>query len=98
MCAWSWSTSSASWSTERFGIVRTTSASGGIPGYADDYLYAERLTLRKKGVTTREVAHAAAFLLSERSSGINAQGIVLDAGMSVNYFDKELIKRAMRPE
>jgi len=79
------------------GLLKT-SASAGIPGYADDYLYAERLTLRKKGVTTREVAHAAAFLLSERSSGINAQGIVLDAGMSVNYFDKELIKRAMRPE
>jgi enoyl-[acyl-carrier protein] reductase I len=30
--------------------------------------------------------------LSERSSGINAQGLVLDAGMSTNYFDQELIK------
>ena len=45
---------------------------------------------------TEEVANAAAFLLSPRSSGINAQQIVLDAGMSVNYFDRELIQRAMR--
>jgi enoyl-[acyl-carrier protein] reductase I len=79
------------------GLLKT-SASAGIPGYADYYLYAESLTLRKKGVTTQEVAHAAAFLLSERSSGINAQGIVLDAGMSVNYFDKDIMKRALRPD
>lgn len=79
------------------GLLKT-SASAGIPGYADYYLYAEQLTLRKKGVTTQEVANAAAFLLSERSSGINAQGIVLDAGMSVNYFDKDVMRRAMRPE
>jgi len=75
-----------------------TSASAGIPGYADYYLYAEKLTLRKKGVTTQEVANAAAFLLSDRSSGINAQGIVLDAGMAVNYFDKDIMRRAMRPD
>jgi enoyl-[acyl-carrier protein] reductase I len=75
-----------------------TSASAGIPGYADYYLYAEKLTLRKKGVTTQEVANATTFLLSERSSGINAQGIVLDAGMSVNYFDKDVMRRAIRPD
>ena len=40
----------------------------------------------------------AAFLLSPRSSGINAQQIVVDAGMSINYFDRDLIRRAMRPE
>lgn len=79
------------------GLLKT-SASAGIPGYIDYYLYAEQLTLRKKGVTTQEVANAAAFLLSERSSGINAQGVVLDAGMSVNYFDKDVMRRAMRPE
>jgi len=39
-----------------------------------------------------------AFLLSERSSGINAQGIVIDAGMSVNAFDKDIVKKALRPE
>ncbi len=92
----------SAFSTVRFNSVNPgllkTSASAGIPGYADYYLYAERLTLRKKGVTTQEVAAAAAFLLSERSAGINAQGIVLDAGMSVNYFDKDIMRRASQPE
>ena len=69
-----------------------TSASAGIPGYIDSYLYAEKATLRKKALTTQEVANAALFLLSERASGINAQGLVLDAGMSINYFDQNLIK------
>ncbi|MFQ5450399.1 MAG: enoyl-ACP reductase [Nitrospinaceae bacterium] len=78
------------------GLLKT-SASAGIPGYIDSYLYAEQLTLRKKALTTQEAANAAVFLLSERSSGINARGIVLDAGMSVNYFDQDLVKKAMRP-
>ena len=73
------------------GLLKT-SASAGIPGYIDSYLYAEKATLRKKALTTQEAANAAVFLLSERSSGINAQGLVLDAGMSINYFDQELIK------
>ena len=78
------------------GLLKT-SASAGIPGYVDAYLYAEQVIPRKKAVRTEEVAHAAAFLLSPRSSGINAQRIVVDAGMSINYFDRELIDRAMRP-
>jgi len=73
------------------GLLKT-SASAGIPGYIDSYLHAEKATLRKKGLTTQEGANAAVFLLSERASGINAQGLVLDAGMSINYFDQELIK------
>ena len=73
------------------GLLKT-SASAGIPGYIDSYLHAEKATLRKKGLTTQETANAAVFLLSERASGINAQGLVLDAGMSINYFDQELIK------
>ncbi|HCK68370.1 MAG TPA: enoyl-ACP reductase, partial [Nitrospina sp.] len=73
------------------GLLKT-SASAGIPGYIDSYLHAEKATLRKKGLTTQEAANAAVFLLSERASGINAQGLVLDAGMSINYFDQELIK------
>ena len=73
------------------GLLKT-SASAGIPGYIDSYLHAEKATLRKKALTTQEVANAALFLLSERSSGINAQGLVLDAGMSINYFDQNLIK------
>ena len=59
---------------------------------------AEQMTLRKKALTTQEVANAAVFLLSDRSSGINAQGVPLDAGMSVNYFDKGMVKKAMRTE
>jgi enoyl-[acyl-carrier protein] reductase I len=78
------------------GLLKT-SASAGIPGYVDAYLYAEQATLRKEALKTEEVAHAVAFLLSPRSSGINAQQLVLDAGMSVNYFDRELIQRALRP-
>jgi enoyl-[acyl-carrier protein] reductase I len=77
------------------GLLKT-SASAGIPGYVDSYLFAEQLTLRKQALTTDEVANAAAFLLSPRSSGVNAQGIILDAGMSVNYFDKNVLKRALR--
>jgi enoyl-[acyl-carrier protein] reductase I len=73
------------------GLLKTN-ASAGIPGYADSYLYAERVIPRKKGVETGEVASAAAFLLSERSSGINAQRVVIDAGMSINYFDRDLVR------
>jgi enoyl-[acyl-carrier protein] reductase I len=70
-----------------------TSASAGIPGYIDAYLYAEQVIPRKRAVQTEEVADAAVFLLSPRSSGINAQQIVIDAGMSINYFDREIIRR-----
>ncbi len=76
------------------GLLKT-SASAGIPGYVDAYLYAEQATLRKQAVQTEEVANAVAFLLSPRASGINAQHIVIDAGMSVNYFDRDLIRRAL---
>jgi enoyl-[acyl-carrier protein] reductase I len=78
------------------GLLKT-SASAGIPGYVEAYLFAEQVIPRKQAVLTEEVANAAAFLLSPRSSGINAQRIVVDAGMSINYFDRELIERAMRP-
>lgn len=76
------------------GLLKT-SASAGIPGYIDSYLYAEQATLRKRAVATEEVANAVAFLLSPRSSGINAQRIVIDAGMEVNYFDRDLVKKAV---
>lgn len=76
------------------GLLKT-SASAGIPGYVDSYLYAEQATLRKQAVKTAEVAAVAAFLLSPRSAGINAQNLVVDAGMSVNYFDAELIRKSL---
>ena len=72
-----------------------TSASAGIPGYVDSYLYAEKLTLRKKGLKTPEIANIAAFLLSERSSAITAQTIVADGGMGINYFDADIIARVV---
>jgi enoyl-[acyl-carrier protein] reductase I len=72
------------------GLLKS-SASAGIPGYVESYLYAERATLRNHAVQTEEVANAVAFLVSPRSSGINAQGLVIDAGMGINYFDQQLI-------
>jgi enoyl-[acyl-carrier protein] reductase I len=93
-------------SFSRFGEVRfnavaagllKTSASAGIPGYVDAYLFAERVIPRKRALATAEVANTAAFLLSPRASGITAQSIVVDAGMSINYFDRELVADAMRP-
>ena len=73
------------------GLLKT-SASAGIPGYVDNYLYAEKCTLRGAAIQTTEVAQAALFLLSNASSGINAQHLVIDAGMRLNYFDKEIVK------
>jgi enoyl-[acyl-carrier protein] reductase I len=77
------------------GLLKTSS-SAGIPGYVDSYLFGELATMRKRGVKTREVADTVAFLLSERASGINAQRVVVDAGMGSNYFDEEIVRRATR--
>ena len=75
-----------------------TSASAGIPGYLESYPYAEKLTLRKKNLETQEVANAVVFLLSGRSSGLNGTTLVVDAGLGANYFDKEIVRLAMRME
>lgn len=69
-----------------------TSASAGIPDYINNYLFAEELTLRKKALETQEVANAVAFLLSPRSSGINASTVLVDAGISCNYYDQNIVK------
>ncbi len=86
----------------RFNVVGAgplkTSASAGIPGYLESYLYAEKLTFRRRALATQEVANAVAFLLSGRSSGINGATVVVDAGLGSNYFDQEVIRLAMRPE
>ncbi len=74
------------------GLLKT-SASAGIPGYVDSYLFAEQVIPRGRAVETDEVASTAVFLLSPRSSGINAQRLIVDAGMEINYFDAEVIKR-----
>ncbi len=70
-----------------------TRASAGIPGYLKNYLYAEQLTFRKRALEVQEVASTVLFLLSERSSGINGQGIVVNAGMDLNYFDADIVDR-----
>ena len=77
------------------GLLKT-SASAGIPGYLDSYLFAEQIIPRKSALTTEEAAATAVFLLSPRSSGINAQKIIVDAGMSINYFDKDIIAKVVR--
>jgi enoyl-[acyl-carrier protein] reductase I len=77
------------------GLLKT-SASAGIPGYVDAYLFAEQVIPRGAGVTTEEAANVAVFLLSPRSSGINAQKVVVDAGMAINYFDDRVIQGTLR--
>jgi enoyl-[acyl-carrier protein] reductase I len=76
------------------GLLKT-SASAGIPGYVDSYLFAEKAILRKRALATREAADTAAFLLSPRASGINCQTLVVDAGMAVNYFDQDIVKKTV---
>ena len=86
----------------RFNTVNSgplkTSSSAGIPGYLENYLYAEKMTLRKRAITTQEVANTAVFLLSPASSGINGQGIVVNQGMDLNYFDRELVEAATKTQ
>jgi enoyl-[acyl-carrier protein] reductase I len=92
----------SAFSEVRFNVVGSgplkTSASAGIPGYLESYLYAEKLTFRKRALATAEVANAALFLLSERSSGMNGTTVVVDAGLGSNEFDAEVIRLAMRPK
>ena len=86
----------------RFNVVGAgplkTSASAGIPGYAESYLYTEKLTFRRRNLSTQEVADATLFLLSDRSSGLNGTTLVVDAGLGSNFYDKEIIRLAMRLE
>jgi enoyl-[acyl-carrier protein] reductase I len=89
-------------SAVRFNVVGAgplkTSSSAGIPGYLESYLYAEKLTFRRRHLDTQEVANAALFLLSERSSGLNGTTVTVDAGLGSNFFDQDVIRLAMRPE
>ena len=79
------------------GLLKT-SASAGIPGYVESYLFAEQVIPRGEAIQTQEAADTALFLLSPRSSGVTAQSIVVDAGMSINYFDSEIVRRVMSSE
>ncbi len=73
-----------------------TSASAGIPGFIDHYLFSEKLSLRKRNLETKEVAQAILFLLSPLSSGINATSLRVDGGMKVNGFDEEIVAATIR--
>lgn len=73
-----------------------TSASAGIPGYINNYIFSEAMTLRKKALETREVAESIVYLLSPKSSGINGTTLLVDAGMQVNGFDEELVEKFSR--
>lgn len=73
------------------GLLKTSS-SAGIPGYVDAYIYGEKAMLRHRALETREAAEVVVFLLSRRSSGINAQTVVVDGGMSCNYFDRDIVR------
>lgn len=77
------------------GLLKT-SASAGIPGYIENYLFAEKCTLRGEALKTEEVANAALFLLSPASSGMNGQQVILDAGMRLNYFDQQIVKSVVK--
>jgi enoyl-[acyl-carrier protein] reductase I len=76
------------------GLVRTTAAAG-IPGFTESYLYAEQVIPRRRALEAEEVANVVAFLLSPRSSGINGQRVVVDAGLGFNFFDDEIIRRVL---
>ena len=39
-----------------------TKSSAGIPGYLENYLFAEKLTMRRRALETEEVANTVAFL------------------------------------
>ena len=86
----------SSFSRVRFNAVCSgplkTSASAGIPGYIDNYIFAEQLTMRKDALKTNEVANTVSFLLSPSSSGINATGVLVDCGMRANHFDEAVVK------
>jgi len=69
-----------------------TSSSAGIPGYVDSYLFTEQVIPRHKALETKEAADVVVFLLSRRSSGINAQTVIVDAGMACNYYDTNIVK------
>ena len=75
-----------------------TSASAGIPGYVDSYLFAEKVIPRGQALQTQEAANVGAFLISPRSSGICAQTVVIDAGMRINYFDSDVVHNTLREE
>ena len=71
----------------RFNVVGAgplkTSASAGIPGYIESYLYTEKLTFRKQNLSTAEVANAALFLASDEARYITGVLLPVDGGLLI---------------
>lgn len=69
------------------GPIKTLAASA-ISGFENMLNFWEKQSLLKRNVTAKEVAKAAAFLLSDYSSGITGEVLTVDAGFSkVGYLD-----------
>ena len=63
------------------GPIKTLAAAG-IGGFSKILSFVEKNAPLRRGVSTEEVGNAAAFLLSDLSSGITGETIYVDAGFS----------------
>jgi enoyl-[acyl-carrier protein] reductase I len=64
------------------GAVRTVAAMG-VPGFRGVYRQGEALAPLRRGITSRDVASAVAWLASDGSAAITGQVIEVDAGWSI---------------
>lgn len=64
------------------GAVRTVAAMG-VPGFRTLYRQGEALAPLRRGITSRDVAAAVAWLASDASGAVTGQAIEVDAGWSV---------------
>jgi enoyl-[acyl-carrier protein] reductase I len=64
------------------GAVRTVAAMG-VPGFRTLYRQGEALAPLRRGITSRDVAAAVAWLASDASGAVTGQVIEVDAGWSV---------------
>ena len=63
------------------GPIRTLAASG-LSSFKRLTDYSEQLSLLRRNISQQEVGEACAFLMSDMASGITAQNVTVDAGMS----------------
>ncbi|MBF0537624.1 MAG: SDR family oxidoreductase [Nitrospirae bacterium] len=77
------------------GFLKTTSAAG-VPGFVANYIYSEKTNFRKRALDVSEIADVIVYLLSKRSTAINGQIIVSDAGTMLNPYDKEILDALLK--